>query len=172
MCKIIWITGISGTGKTTLAKHYMKFLKNFLWIDGDQFRKLFNDDLGYTLKDRNKNAERLINFVYFLNKQKISVIVSANLTAKKNKKRIKRKFKNIFHIQINSDLNILGKKEKFIQKEEKQMMKVSRKGLYFRSSLADGKRVKKSDLIARRPFNGIKVSDYKIVLTLNELKNY
>ena len=112
MCKIIWITGISGTGKTTLAKHYMKFLKNFLWIDGDQFRKLFNDDLGYTLKDRNKNAERLINFVYFLNKQKISVIVSANLTAKKNKKRIKRKFKNIFHIQINSDLKILKKRDK------------------------------------------------------------
>ena len=112
MCKIIWITGISGTGKTTLAKHYMKFLKNFLCIDGDQFRKLFNDDLGYTLKDRNKNAERLINFVYFLNKQKISVIVSANLTAKKNKKRIKRKFKNIFHIQINSDLKILKKRDK------------------------------------------------------------
>ena len=112
MCKIIWITGISGTGKTTLAKHYMKFLKNFLWIDGDQFRKLFNDDLGYTLKDRNKNAERLINFVYFLNKQKISVVVSANLTAKKNKKRIKRKFKNIFHIQINSDLKILKKRDK------------------------------------------------------------
>ena len=43
MCKIIWITGISGTGKTTLAKHYMKFLKNFIWIDGDRFRKLFND---------------------------------------------------------------------------------------------------------------------------------
>ena len=112
MCKIIWITGISGTGKTTLAKHYMKFLKNFLWIDGDQFRSLFNDDLGYTLRDRNKNAERLINFVYFLNKQKISVIVSANLTAKKNKIRIKRKFKNIFHIQINSDLKILKKRDK------------------------------------------------------------
>ena len=111
MCKIIWTRHI-WYRETTLAKHYMKFLKNFLWIDGDQFRKLFNDDLGYTLKDRNKNAERLINFVYFLNKQKISVIVSANLTAKKNKKRIKRKFKNIFHIQINSDLKILKKRDK------------------------------------------------------------
>ena len=109
MCKIIWITGISGTGKTTLAKHYMKFLKNFIWIDGDRFRKLFNEDLGYTLKDRNKNAERLINFASFLNKQKISLIISANLTSKKYKKKIKKKFKNIFHIQINSDLNILKK---------------------------------------------------------------
>ena len=112
MCKIIWITGISGTGKTTLAKHYMKFLKNFIWIDGDGFRKLFNEDLGYTLKDRNKNAERLINFASFLNKQKISLIISANLTSKKYKKKIKKKFKNIFHIQINSDLNILKKRDK------------------------------------------------------------
>ena len=44
------------------------------------------------------------------------------------------------------------------------MMKVSRKGLYFRTKLAAGKRIRKSDLIARRPFNGIKVSDYKKVI--------
>ena len=75
-------------------------------------RKLFNEDLGYTLKDRNKNAERLINFASFLNKQKISLIISANLTSKKYKKKIKKKFKNIFHIQINSDLNILKKRDK------------------------------------------------------------
>ena len=83
MCKIIWITGISGTGKTTLAKHYMKF-KNFIWIDGDRFRKLFDEDLGYTLKDRNK-AE-INKFCQFLNKQKISMIISANLTSKNTKK--------------------------------------------------------------------------------------
>ena len=64
--KIIWITGISGTGKTSLAKYFLKYLKNFIWIDGDKFRKVFNNDLGYTLKDRNKNAERLINFSKFL----------------------------------------------------------------------------------------------------------
>lgn len=123
MCKIIWITGISGTGKTTLAKHYMKFLKNFIWIDGDRFRKLFDDDLGYTLKDRNKNAERLINFVNFLNKQKISLIISANLTSKKYKKKIKRKFKNIFHIQIDSDLKILKRRDKkHIYKKNKNVV--------------------------------------------------
>ena len=49
----------------------------------------------------------------------------------------------IFWIKLDKLMYILGKNKKFIQKEEKQMMKVSRKGLYFRSSLADGKRVKK-----------------------------
>ena len=43
------------------------------------------------------------------------------------------------------------------------MMKVSRKGLYFRSSLLMEKS-EKIRPIARRPFNGIKVSDYKNVI--------
>ena len=112
MSKIIWITGISGTGKTTLAKYYLRFLKKFLWIDGDEFRKLFNNDLGYTLKERNKNAERLINFVKFLNKQKISLIISANLTSDIYKKRVKKIFKNIFLIQIETNLKILKNRDK------------------------------------------------------------
>ena len=112
MTKIIWITGISGTGKTTLAKYYLKFLKNFIWIDGDQFRKLFNNDLGYTLYDRNKNAERLINFSKFLFEQNNSIIISANLTSKKYKKIIKKKFKNITHINIDVDFNKLKNRDK------------------------------------------------------------
>ena len=46
------------------------------------------------LKDK-QNTQRLINFVYFLNK-KISVIVS-NLTVKKNKKKIKENLRIFLH---------------------------------------------------------------------------
>ena len=74
MSKIIWITGISGVGKTTLAKYYLKFLNNYIWIDGDKFRDLFNNDIKYSLRDRNINAERLIKFISFLNKQKFNTI--------------------------------------------------------------------------------------------------
>ena len=69
---IIWITGISGVGKTTLAKFCLNFFKkkriSFVHIDGDDFRKMFENDLGYSLKDRDKNARRLIKFAEFLNK--------------------------------------------------------------------------------------------------------
>ena len=51
----MWISGISGVGKTTLAKKLYPLLKkktkNLIWIDGDQFRKIFNNDLKYTLKE-------------------------------------------------------------------------------------------------------------------------
>ncbi len=112
MINIIWISGISGTGKSTLAKFYLKFLKNFLWIDGDEFRRLFDNDLGYTLKDRNKNAARLINFVEFINKQNFSIIVSANLTSTKYQKLIKKKFKNLVHIKISVETGLLVKRDK------------------------------------------------------------
>lgn len=121
--KIIWITGISGTGKTTLAKYFLKYLKNFIWIDGDKFRKIFNNDLGYTLKDRNKNAERLINFSKFLSDQNYSVIISANLTSVKYKKIIKKKFKNIIHINIDANLDVLKKRDiKSIYKKAKNVV--------------------------------------------------
>ena len=67
---VIWFTGISGVGKTLIAKNIYKILskrkKNLVHVDGDVFRKMLGNDLGYTLKDRNKNAERIINFVSFL----------------------------------------------------------------------------------------------------------
>ena len=55
--------------KTTIAQ-VLKKLKDYIWIDGDKFRKMFNNDIGYSLVERNKNAERIINFVSFLNKEK------------------------------------------------------------------------------------------------------
>ena len=111
MSKIIWITGISGVGKTTLAKYYLKFLNNYIWIDGDKFRDLFNNDIKYSLRDRNINAERLIKFISFLNKQKFNTIISANLTSNKYKKKI-RKFKKLYNIQIETDMHLLKKRDK------------------------------------------------------------
>ena len=65
---VIWITGISGTGKTTLLKYFFnKFKKKFpstIYFDGD-FREIFNNDIKYTLKDRNTNAVRLTRLVSF-----------------------------------------------------------------------------------------------------------
>ena len=67
----------------------------------------------------------------------------------------------IFLDKIRQANIILGVNKKSLQREEKQMMKISRKGLYFKTDLEAGKILKKSDLVALRPFNGMKVSNYK-----------
>tara|TARA_B100000787_G_C16169817_1_gene285865 strand:- start:502 stop:1005 length:504 start_codon:yes stop_codon:yes gene_type:complete len=113
---IIWITGISGVGKTTLAKKLYKTLKkkitNIVHIDGDQFRKMFNNDLGYSLKDRDLNAQRMINFVKFLNQFKINIIISANLTSQKYRIYCKKNIVNFYEIHISAELKTLIKRDK------------------------------------------------------------
>ena len=45
---IIWLTGLSGSGKTTFSKFLIRRLntkikKKVIHIDGDKFRSIFND---------------------------------------------------------------------------------------------------------------------------------
>ena len=61
--KVIWLTGLSGAGKTTVALALEKeiqrkgyFTKVF---DGDIIRKGINQDLGYSIEDRMENIRRI-----------------------------------------------------------------------------------------------------------------
>ena len=113
---IIWFTGISGVGKSTLGREFFKSFKlkhkNSIFVDGDEFRKLFRNDLKYSLRDRNKNAIRLISFVKFLDRQKINVILAANLTSKRNREWCKKNLRNYHEIFITVDLKNLLKRDK------------------------------------------------------------
>ena len=113
---ILWISGISGVGKTTLAKKLYNLIKkktdNLVWIDGDQFRKIFNNDLKYTLKDRNKNAQRICSLVKFLSSQNINIILSANLTSNKYRNWCKKNLRNYISIYIDTSLQNLFKRDK------------------------------------------------------------
>jgi len=60
---LIWLTGLSGSGKTSLAlrlEHYLFHhgYKAFL-LDGDNVRTGLNKDLGFTEEDRKENLRRI-----------------------------------------------------------------------------------------------------------------
>jgi adenylylsulfate kinase len=60
---VIWLTGLSGAGKTTLASGLEKalFEKGFLTkiLDGDQLRSGINANLGFSDDDRHENIRRV-----------------------------------------------------------------------------------------------------------------
>jgi len=61
--KIIWFTGLSGSGKSTIAGKVEEVLnrRGFLTylLDGDNVREGLNKDLGFTNKDRSENIRRI-----------------------------------------------------------------------------------------------------------------
>jgi len=59
---IIWLTGLSGAGKTTLGNSVFNKLKKFekvIILDGDELRKGLNSDLGFSMEDREENIRRV-----------------------------------------------------------------------------------------------------------------
>jgi bifunctional enzyme CysN/CysC len=61
--KVLWFTGISGAGKSTIAKALEKKLwdegKQTILLDGDQVRHGLNRDLGFSPADRSENIRRV-----------------------------------------------------------------------------------------------------------------
>ena len=112
---VIWFTGISGVGKTTLGKKFLIFFKKkhpkTIYFDGDSFRSLFNNDLKYNLSDRNQNAFRLTRLAKYLNEQKINIIITANLTSNKYRNWCRENINNYFEIYIESKISVLIKRD-------------------------------------------------------------
>ncbi len=112
---IIWITGLSGAGKTTLAKAlYSKVKKKFsntIWIDGDILRKHFQNTKKYDQKSRVDQYKKMVDLAKFCYDQKINVIISVlyfNSFILNNNKRI---FKNYFQIYLKSNIKDLIKRD-------------------------------------------------------------
>jgi adenylylsulfate kinase-like enzyme len=77
---VIWIIGLSGTGKTTLASQVVERIRqlNFkvVLLDGDVIRTIFGNDVDHTIEGRRRNAERLSALSKFLADQGIHVVAA------------------------------------------------------------------------------------------------
>lgn len=75
---VIWIIGLAGSGKSTLSKIIHNSFVNhkvpIVLIDGDVIRKIFGNDLGYSIADRLKNASRIRELCGFLDESGINVV--------------------------------------------------------------------------------------------------
>jgi len=76
---VIWLTGIPGSGKTTLAIELQKYYQqNGLPVeilDGDEIRKTLSKDLGFSPEDRKEHNRRVIFVAQILSKNGVTTIV-------------------------------------------------------------------------------------------------
>ena len=77
---VIWLTGLSGAGKTTISQILYQRLKprmpELVVLDGDMIRNSLSTDLGFTEEDRVRQISRVQRLAGLLSTQQIVVIVA------------------------------------------------------------------------------------------------
>jgi bifunctional enzyme CysN/CysC len=78
--KILWFTGLSGSGKSTIANaveiELLKSRKHSYILDGDNIRQGLNRDLGFSDTDRIENLRRVAEVAKLMSDAGLIVIVS------------------------------------------------------------------------------------------------
>ena len=82
---IIWLVGLSGSGKTTIGKELYKNInknknKSTIILDGDEIRKFFDLNTKYDQNSRLQNARRIQSICKLCNKFLNSVVANTNNT--------------------------------------------------------------------------------------------
>ena len=76
----LWFTGLSGAGKTTIAKAVEQSLRDrglkVERLDGDTVREGLTRDLGFSKEDRDKNIERVTFVAKLLTRNGVAVLCS------------------------------------------------------------------------------------------------
>ena len=122
---IIWITGLPGSGKTTLAKKLKSKLEaktsnNIVLLDGDEIRSILPCELSYSKEDRIKIAIFYSKLALLIEQSNCIVICS---------------FVALFHhVQEHTRINANDYFEIFLDPSIEELAKKNKKGLYSRES--------------------------------------
>ena len=115
--KVFWLTGLSGSGKTTIALQLEKELYKLGFLvqilDGDNIRAGINNNLSFSEADRAENIRRISEVSkLFLNCGVITIncFVSPTKKMRQNAKKIIGK-ENYYEIFINADLKTCEKRD-------------------------------------------------------------
>ena len=112
---VVWIIGLSGAGKTTLAKEVVADVRstqrNIVLVDGDMVREMFNNDLGHTMEDRRANAKRICQLCKFLDDQGINVVCAILSLFEESRSWNRENIKNYFEIFIDAPIQSLVERD-------------------------------------------------------------
>ena len=112
---VLWITGLSASGKTTVAKAFLEVSKNSagqkVFLDGDYVRELFGGDLGYDENSRIKHIQRVQRLAKFLTDQGIDVVVAALYSNREILAENRKLFDKYFEVYLKADIEFLKLRE-------------------------------------------------------------
>jgi len=164
--KIIWFTGLSASGKSTLAnalehKLYEKGLKTYL-LDGDNLRNTLNSDLAFSNEDREENIRRVSHLAQTLVDAGL-IVITAFISPFKKDREFARSLveeNEFIEVFVDTPLEVCEKRDP--------------KGLYKKARAGEIKDFTGVDSIYEKPENPELrvVNDRDLDISLNKIINY
>ncbi len=131
----LWLTGLSGAGKTTIAVELEKRLRTagerVERLDGDTVREGLTRDLGFSKEDRDKNIERVTFVAKLLSRNGVGVILSFISPYREARDKARQETTNFIEVFVNAplqtciDRDVKGMYAKAIDGEIKQFTGIS-----------------------------------------------
>lgn len=159
---VYWITGLSGSGKTTIGKLFSEKLKAkgvpLVFLDGDNLRDVFDNNLGHTPEDRLILAKRYARLCKMIADQGIDVVCATISMFNEVRTWNRRHIANYIEIYLRVPMEILKERD--------------RKGIYTRALCGEIKNVMGIDLPVEEPEEPDILIEYKTDASPDEIANY
>jgi len=108
---VLWMTGLSGAGKTTIALEMLKQLESrnlrLERLDGDVVRESLTRDLGFTAEDRTKNIERITFVAKLLSRNGVGCICSFISPYQRVRDHVRDNTTNFLELFIDAPLEVV-----------------------------------------------------------------
>jgi adenylyl-sulfate kinase len=123
---VLWFTGLSGAGKSTIADKVYEKLKNngnkIERLDGDVVRESLTKGLTFSREDRDENIRRIGFVANLLSRNGVGVIASFISPYKHQRDELKEKVEGFVEVFVNTPLEICE------QRDIKGLYKKARRG--------------------------------------------
>ncbi len=112
---VIWITGISAAGKTTLCTALYDIIKpqfpETVFIDSETIREMFGKGLSYREEDRRRQVERVQRLAKMLDDQGLIVIVAILYSHPELLQWNREMFEGYFEIYLDAPLELVQSRD-------------------------------------------------------------
>jgi len=107
---VLWMTGLSGAGKTTIALALEKELRvrgiRIERLDGDTVRQSLTKDLGFSKEDRDKNIERVTFVAKLLSRNNVVVLASFISPYHETRDYVRNETTNFIEVFVDAPLDV------------------------------------------------------------------
>ncbi|MEM9955105.1 MAG: adenylyl-sulfate kinase [Chloroflexota bacterium] len=112
---VLWFTGLSGSGKTTVAKALLPKLEErgmkIERLDGDVVRQSLTKDLGFSKEDRDKNIERVTFVAKLLSRNNVGVLASFISPYAKTRDYVRQETTNFIEVYVSAPLEVCEERD-------------------------------------------------------------